>query len=261
VTKVAYLVVPEEGLLKGRGCEASPVAHAQHEPIVTKDFVLELFGGACHVAREFEKRGFCVLGIDRGSGGGAAIGSVVNMDLDFSTTQDFVMEMLARKKVAFVWLWPPCGTASRVRERRVGRKSEFLTDPQPLRSMEYPCGFPWLDGVEADRVHADNARLEFCAAVIRQCGALGIRWGLLGPAGAYMWAVPCVVELRSHDTHDTVFHQCMHAEGVDRIDRKLRLWHNVQRLTRLQAFCDKSHQHGSWNVGGAAAKAATAAAG
>ena len=56
-----------------------------------------------------------------------------------------------------VFLSPPCNTFSRARHNY-----RNAPGPRPLRSSQYPYGFPWLSLANKTLVDRDNALVEFC---------------------------------------------------------------------------------------------------
>ena len=54
---------------------------------------------------------------------------------------------------------PPCNTHSRLRHRRDG-------GPGPLRDLQHPKGFPWLEGQHKEEVELANLLIERCQEAI-----------------------------------------------------------------------------------------------
>ena len=80
------------------------------------------------------------------------------LDLTKGRGQAFVKDSLKSGQVACVPMAPPCGTSSRARERKLSRRLRALgvPEPKPLRSAQFPMGFPWLQG--KDKLRASWTR-------------------------------------------------------------------------------------------------------
>ena len=59
-------------------------------------------------------------------------------DLSDSNLQEHIIQQVKDKKFSMVLVSPPCSSWSRARFRQPG--------PKPVRTAEWPMGFPWLDG-------------------------------------------------------------------------------------------------------------------
>ena len=92
----------------------------------------------------------------------------IDVDLTTGDGQELVMEMLAAAGVVYVHLAPPCGTASRARERPISKAKQMLgaPNPVPLRTDKYPAGLPGLQGTDLVRVTSANTLYSFTARVI-----------------------------------------------------------------------------------------------
>ena len=79
------------------------------------------------------------------------------------------MRIIAQGRVEYVHMGPPCGTASRAREKRVPKwlRDRGAPDPQPLRSNHWPRGLPALANrpVDLAKVRTANAIYDFCVNV------------------------------------------------------------------------------------------------
>ena len=77
-----------------------------------------------------------------------------------------VVRMLER--ASYVHMAPPCGAASRARERWVKTK-DGRPCPRPLRSTRYPLGLPFLREYEQAKVDSANKIYEAMSLFMKGC--------------------------------------------------------------------------------------------
>jgi hypothetical protein len=216
-------------LTQPAACFAHGGEAARPDEAGARSLFLELCGGSCRVSRCFENKGQEALGVDWKCNKSEAEAKSILVDLTTAMGQDLIFEMLAQSPVVFVHMSPPCGTASRARDKRLPKGC----DPLPLRSNAYPSGLPSLAGLNLERVTKANVLYSFCAEVAVRCSRRGILWvALLGLRGAM-------------DTH---FSQCMHSRDPIRRNKVTKLRHVVLELEQLGIECDGSHDHAPWGI-------------
>lgn len=213
--------------------------------------LLELMGGSCRVTAEAEKAGCNALGVDWTRNRSVPEGRCITLDLTQEHGKDLSRRLFDTKSCRAVIMEPPCGTASRAREkvRAVKRGRSSKDEPVPLRSDEFPEGLLGLPDHERMLVEKANVLYEFYAEVAQRALKEGIPFCIENPWRSYMWSLPYMKHLlETEGVMDTIFSMCMHAdEGVKR-DKKARLVHNVEAMKELEARCDGSHEHGSWGL-------------
>ena len=113
---------------------------------------LELFAGSCKLSKCLKFHGFLAYGVDHKKCKNR-VGPCVVLDLTKGRGQAFVKDSLKSGQVACVPMAPPCGTSSRARERKLSRRLRALgvPEPKPLRSAQFPMGFPWFSMVTRQR--------------------------------------------------------------------------------------------------------------
>ena len=160
---------------------------------VSTPIALELFAGSCKLSKCLKAHGFLAYGIDHVKCKNR-VGPCVVLDLTSTKGQEFVLASLESGQVGCVPMAPPCGTSSRARERKISRRlrSIGVPEPKPLRSPQYPWGFPWLTGRDKLRVDAANECYRFVSKVFELCCRLGIPAFIENPKGSRMWEVPCM---------------------------------------------------------------------
>lgn len=176
---------------------------------------LELFAGSCKLAKCLKSHGFLAYGVDHKKCKNR-VGPCVVLDLTKSKGQVFVLDALKSGQVGCVPMAPPCGTSSRARERKLPRQLRALgvPEPKPLRSAQYPMGFPRLNGRDKLRVQLANTCYEFVAEVFLLCYQVNIPCFIENPKGSRMWDVPAIKRLfELEGVEFTWVHACMHARG------------------------------------------------
>ena len=163
-------VVPTKGYpddssrqpMKAPKVNAPPQAdNAKH---VDQGLFVEIFAGAAGLTAAVRKIGLhSSIGIDSAVNTNCKA-PVIRLDLRLEHARTLLWQVLNRPNLIGVHLAPPCGTASRARE--IVRKSG--PSPPPLRSERWPDGFPWLRGLNRDRVKSANM-LSFAIASTLGC--------------------------------------------------------------------------------------------
>ena len=134
---------------------------------------------------------------------------------------------------------PPCGAASRARDRPM---SSAEWGPPPLRSERYPQGFPWLGGAWRDKVASANLIYLQMARFCEWLSSLNISWSVENPERSYMWLLPEWKHLRSQCL-DVVFDSCMWGSCRKKSTRFLT---TCVEMLSLAKTCDNKHSHASW---------------
>ena len=133
--------------------------------------MIELFAGSAGISRAAWDMGFECLAVDYIRNQSISQVSLVNMDLTSVAMQQIVKDKLQPGLIAAVWLAPPCGTASRARDKRVPLRlqRQGVPDPKPLCSEQHPEGLPGLGPTDLIRVQAANKLYSFSADVFEIC--------------------------------------------------------------------------------------------
>lgn len=140
---------------------------------------------------------------------------------------------------------PPCGTASKARNIPIKRKLRRAgaPNPKPLRSAEFPQGFPWLKGINLLKVRAANALYEFAAKIALLCEKCNVLFTNENPANSYMWETkffkPLVERFHFH-----IIDACEY--GSDH--KKATAFLANFCAGRLQQRCTGAHVHKAWKV-------------
>ena len=150
--------------------------------------------------------------------------------------------------MAYVHMGPPCGTASRAREKKIPQwlKEQGAPEPQPLRSVRFPRGLPGLKENEAVKVEKANAIYDFCCEVAKHCIQNEIGFTIENPTNSYLWYLSDFAMLALEaSVHKVSFHACMW--GAKRAKRTSLLT-NMEAMRDMAKECDGQHEHLPWGV-------------
>lgn len=205
---------------------------------------LELCAGSAGISYQLKSRfGLKAIAVDWTRNKGNP--QVMLTQLDLSKPHNVAIVSTIRKsaKCGLVAMAPPCGTASRARDRRI--HTPGVPDPQPLRDSQHPRGFPWLQGTDAVRVKSANNIYDLCIQQARECILDRTPFFIEGPEGSYMWDIPEFVELAQRAEIQTVIYDaCMN--GGHRAKRQKLLCFLLD-LSAIEKCCDSSHEHLPWS--------------
>ena len=141
---------------------------------------------------------------------------------------------------------PPCGTASRARERPLKSfaKRGFRI-PQPLRSDAFPDMLPHISGKDRAKVELANQLYDQLADIFLHALSLELLCVIENPGNSLYWATSFFKRIHAaFPGFWTSFDHCCH--GGDR-PKRTSLWCNKDGvLNHLQVFCDNSHPHKAW---------------
>ena len=186
---------------------------------------IEVFCGCAELASQLTQVGIKTVGIDYCDNKDRPRTTSFNVDLSTKEGQDLFWQMVLDNNPDYIHFAPPCGTASRARERPLKKMPNVpLKPPRPLRSDDHPDGLPDLTPEEVKRVTTANQLYAFVANVVRLLDKRGIYWTIENPANSLFWKTSWLVHLkRCVPVRQIVFQHCMH--GGDR-DKKTVLWHD-----------------------------------
>ena len=105
----------------------APTQRTQSTPLC-----LEFCCGSAGITKAMPSVGFRSVGFDYSFNRSKPEGFALDVDLCTAEGQELAMQWLRHPALVFVWRAPPCGTASRAREKPGG--------PPPLRTDDEPHG-------------------------------------------------------------------------------------------------------------------------
>ena len=193
---------------------SSSILQVLRLPVLGKPLALELCSGSAGVSLELGKLGWAAVAVDRKVKVRSDEFVLITADLRHKTVQKDLLRIARHPDLRYVHVAPPCGTASRARDKLVRPhvQREDLPDPPQLRSDAFPMGLPnlntrhpklYLPVVAANEVYIFAA--EFCATLT----SLGISWTLENPARSYFWEVPVIKNLLGDAVGDVLLDLCM----------------------------------------------------
>ena len=203
--------------------------------------VIEACCGCARLSATLKKDGFDVLPLDCEGNRHRSLVTVVSLDLRKPASWEFLQTCVLSNRVFHFHGAPPCGTASRARDRdRPMSSAEW--GPPPLRSERYPQGFPWLRGTWRDKVESANLIYLQMARFCEWLSSLNISWSVENPERSYMWLLPEWNHLRSQSL-DVLFDSCMWGSCRKKSTRFLT---TCVEMLSLAKTCDNKHSHASW---------------
>ena len=210
-------------------------------------YVVEICAGSAKLSKAALEMGFMVLPIDHKTTRSCGVPIQV-WDLEDPQQLQLLLDFLQEEKdnILLVWMAPPCGTASRARERRQPKlEAQGVKVPVPLRSTVQPDQLDGLQGT--DKVKTEKANILYSAIhdIAVLCHSLDLFAVIENPFNSHFWSTTPMQKLNtSVASHSWVsFHNCCH--GGDR-DKLTSLWVNKPWLNDLEARCDGKHSHKSW---------------
>jgi len=227
----------------------------QPEPMPRRPSALEVFSGSASLSRELAASGFQVLAFDRDTTKARA--ATLKVDLQDDVGQNLFWSIWADVDADYVHLGPPCGTASRARERPLSSrlKASGVPQPPPLRSEAFPFGIPAMltSKAHGPRLRAANRLYRFTAACLLACLQEGRAFTLENPANSHFWAVlerlvlewPEPLQVSFARLIKVDFAQCMHGGTRPKISRFLT---NIPAVRALACRCDGQHKHDPWGA-------------
>ena len=211
-------------------------------------FTVELCCGSAGLTASLTTAGFTGIAVDHESNRHQPAVQVTKLDLSKTASWEVLDHMLQVQPIIYVHAAPPCGTASRARERKVPQalRDRGAPNPKPLRSDTFPMGLPSLKGTDLDKVEAANFIYVNMARFLRNCHKKGVRISLENPRNSYMWQFEEMRSLAALPGMRFVnFQNCMH--GGKRA--KWSSWlTNEESMCVLEMACNDEHEHEPWGA-------------
>ena len=186
------------------------------------------------------KMGFDILPIDFQGNKHRPYVHVVELDLRKRSTWDFLEHLVGTRQPFHFHGAPPCGTASRARDIPISGEQH---GPPPLRSEEFPMGFPWITGFWRSKLDSANSIYIFLVAFCFMLNSLGIGWSIENPGRSYLWSIEDYKMLMAV-SYFVLFHSCVHGSQRKKLTGLLT---NRKELQVLEGFCQNDHEHLPWS--------------
>lgn len=148
-------------------------------------------------------------------------------------------------RIVLIHLAPPCGTASRARERKIKPFAKRgFKEPKPLRTDQHPDGIPGLQGKDKRKTEVANILYGVVRDIAILAKRLGIFISIENPANSLMWKTSFLSPLAEDSSyHRVLFHNCAHGGTRDKLTCFLT---DADFLDSLALRCDGTHKHESW---------------
>ena len=226
---------------------ASPLSSAADPPTVPATaFALEVSCGAARLAKALRNVGFVVEGTNYHRCRHEPEIPAIRANLSTAAGQHIIWRLVADPRLAFILMAPPCGTASRAREKFVSKSLWRGKVPKPLRSQKHPAGFPGLKPKDKLRVELANRLYALAVQVATECLGRKIPFVIENPKNSYFWDLPEVKQLLEQaGVEDVIYQACMHGGARP---KRTQLLGTLPGSRQLALLCDGGHQHEAWGV-------------
>ena len=136
---------------------------------------------------------------------------------------------------------PPCGTASRARERPTPGQRNY---PRPLRSTNQPDALDGLAGLEKVKVEMANQLYDAVYKITECAIRCNICVAIENPTNSHYWSTsPTQLIIEQFGDNRVTFHSCAH--GGPR-DKSTSVWQSSSWFDSLALNCGGKHKHDSW---------------
>ena len=209
-------------------------------------FIIEICAGTARLSRTAQNMGFKVMAVDHSSKRSCGM-PIQCFELEDPTQVEALADFIATEhcNIAYVWMAPSCGTASRAREKKHAKLEKMgHVLPGPLRSMTQPDQLDGLAGVDKIKTEKANMLYDAITVLALVCDAHGVAFAIENPANSRYWGTTPMQSLKGKVSHHFVnFQNCCH--GGER-DKLTSLMVNNNWLDSLEASCNKQHVHKPW---------------
>ena len=238
------------GIAAQRRSDAKPAASTT----IANKLNIELCAGSAGYSARISKLGLSTLPIDNVHNRQRQKFPCITLDLGSPEGQEIVLRTLRQGRVFSIGVAPPCGTATRAREKSIpAKKRQGARAPPQLRSDEFPLGLPDalaenlpFTALDADRLLQANAVYDFVSSLLSEAHSLGVHWWAENPSRSYMRQTPGFVALAS--LQGAVFHElqpCMFGGARPKWTCFLT---NIPNFGSIALKCDGNHPHAPWLV-------------
>ena len=213
----------------------------------TAPFCIELCAGSGRLTATLRRFGLDAWAVDHKKGKiQSETAATLLLDLADDADTAALLRLIEHPLLIFVAMSPPCGTCSRARDRAVPGVPGG--GPPPLRSEQYPEGFPDLEARlphEFLRVVSANAVYLTIAKVAAKLILKKVAFFIENPRNSIFWFLIFIKQIADNPVVDTVtFQNCMY-DGKRNKWTKL-IFYPQELFTSLHRVCDNSHIHEPW---------------
>ena len=220
--------------------DASP-NESYHQLDLHDVVIIELCCGTAGVTSCFKRQGLSsCIAVDKHLQR-RSLARVVQLDLTKHHDQQLVLSWLQNPNVLGIFWAPPCGTCSKAREIDL---PDCDDPPRPLRSVDEPDGFTFLQGTDLLRVSQANIIYSFVAETFDVCHSLNKLAMCENPMNSLFWYTTAWKEANCADALYFADHQAC-AYGSQR-PKWTRLAANFPEVLQISDVCPQNHKHAPW---------------
>ena len=209
--------------------------------------MVEVFCGCGILSKTFHQCLFGILPADDHNNKHDIKVKYLALDVTLPEDQEKLMVLICHPKVWYAHFAPPCGTASNARERKIPKHLLDMGCPEPKRLRgdgSQSTGLPGLQGTDLQRAEKANHLYYFTVRAAKEVDRRGRLWTVENPERSKCWQIPVVEDLlKSPKVFSSSHHACMHGGSRPKWQRWVS---NFSRIKKLDAQCDKMHEHKPW---------------
>ena len=212
-----------------------------HNVPISDLLLIEICAGTARLSKAAARLGFRTMPIDCSKARATGIHIFIFDLCSEDQLHDLfrVLDIYANR-IALIFCAPPCGTASRAREKPI---PGVANAPAPLRSTQWPDGLPGLDYANKLKTELANQIYAAIAQITQWAAQHQVEIVVENPLRSYMWDTSFFAPAREHLPEHIVFQACMHGGGRDKFTL---LRASSDMLQPLAVLCDRSHRHLPW---------------
>ena len=209
---------------------------------------LEVFAGSANLSEAMRRKGLLVHAVDDKLRRQSKV-SIHVLDLTRDNDVEVLLDMATHANIGSAHFAPPCGTASKARERPLPEGMESIR-AEPLRSATQPLGVSGLAHLDSKRVAAANRLYALTLCVLCILVSRGASVSVENPRNSYFWIIMQMWSKQHpwmkhiwESLKDNISQACMYESKLDK-------WTTIKATSQLYdaicRTCDKSHTHESW---------------
>ena len=198
--------------------------------------LIELCAGSAVLSQTAMTRGFATMPVDRAHNRHTPKCKLVNLDLTQSHSWQVLRFVLESRRVAMVFVAPPCGTCSAARHFRPG--------PPVLRTLAHQWGVPWASATDFVKLKAANAIYKHLCAFIEDCESRNIPWCIENPTNSSFWSLPCLAFPLAHG----FFANCQACAFGSKRNKKTSFLRSSSSINRMALLCPGCKSHEAWGA-------------
>ena len=208
--------------------------------------IIEVCAGSAVLSKAIKTAGMRALPVDKTSKRASGI-KIITLDLTKPGQLQTLIQLLKSEKdnILLLWIAPPCGTASRAREKPLPSFVQAgLKVPVPLRNDKFPDGLDQLSATDKLKVEESNQLYEQVTVLVLEALRLQLHFAIENPTNSLYWETSFFAPLKEVlRAFYVTFHNCCHGGARPKLTS---LWTTLPCLQALEARCQNDHEHASW---------------